>query len=91
MTRNLCHYIHELTDFGLGQNFVLGGIWESLDYAPTFTLADRSQLRPLTAQVLLRRSEVEGREQFDVVSYDDLRNTQVLRREPESTWEVTVP
>jgi hypothetical protein len=79
-------YAGLLADFGQAQDFTLRGVWEALRYVPTFALADGSQLRPLTAQALLRRTVAEGTEHFALVPLEAVAEEPLAGFTPERAW-----
>jgi hypothetical protein len=82
-------YAKVLAEFGRSQDFNLKGVWEALRYAPTFTLSDGSKLRPLTAQVFLRRQTDDGTARFEVVSFEVMGDALLTAFAPGRSWRIT--
>jgi len=81
-------YAGVLAEFDRSRDFTLRGVWEALRYAPTFTLADGSKLRPLTAQTLLRRTTADGTAHFAVVPLEAVGDEPLTAFAPGRSWSI---
>jgi hypothetical protein len=84
--KTLADYVSAVAQFAESKDLMLRGVWDALDYGPTFVLADASRLRPIGRGVWLLRRENDKRQHFDLVSYEEVAGQVVVEHQVEKIW-----